>query len=121
MKFRKHAAVIAGGLSATLLAIGLPCRDHSVSCGAVGRMEMCKQGGTWPRRPATGRVQRRIPPRRLALPATARSRAADIDVFQIDRVAGNSRQPFHRPLEGRGKRVDSIPGDHQEQPVAASW
>jgi len=114
MKFRKHAAVIAGGLSATLLAIGLAhAATISVSCGAVGKeLEMCKQGAeAWAKKTGNTVTLVSTPDsttERLALyQQLLAAGAADIDVFQIDVVwPGILANHFIDLSKAAGKAVD---------------
>jgi len=91
MDLRKHAALIAGGLSAALMTIGLAhAATISISCGAVGKeLEMCKTGAeAWAKK--TGNQVKLVSTpdsttERLALyQQLLAAGASDIDVFQID-------------------------------------
>ncbi|HUL66816.1 MAG TPA: ABC transporter substrate-binding protein [Burkholderiaceae bacterium] len=91
MDLRKNAALIAGGLSAALMTIGLAhAATISISCGAVGKeLEMCKTGAeAWAKK--TGNQVKLVSTpdsttERLALyQQLLAAGASDIDVFQID-------------------------------------
>jgi trehalose/maltose transport system substrate-binding protein len=93
MDLRKQAALIAGGLSATLMTIGLAhAATISISCGAVGKeLELCKTGAeAWAKK--TGNEVKLVSTpdsttERLALyQQLLAAGASDIDVFQIDVV-----------------------------------
>src|SRR5262245_33740049 len=93
MDLRKQAALMTGGLSATLLAVGLAhAVTISISCGAVGReLEVCRQGAeAWAKK--TGNTINLVSTpdsttERLALyQQLLAAGASDIDVFQIDVV-----------------------------------
>ena len=91
MDLRKYAALIAGGLSATLMSIGLAhAAKISISCGAVGKeLEFCKSASeAWAKK--TGNEVNIVSTpdsttERLALyQQLLAAGASDIDVFQID-------------------------------------
>jgi trehalose/maltose transport system substrate-binding protein len=114
MNFRKHAAVMAGGLSAMLLAIGLAhAATISVSCGAVGKeLEMCKQGAeAWAKKTGNTVTLVSTPDsttERLALyQQLLAAGASDIDVFQIDVVwPGILANHFIDLSKAAGKAID---------------
>jgi trehalose/maltose transport system substrate-binding protein len=91
MNLRKYVASMAGGLAATLMAIGAAnAATISISCGAVGKeLELCKTGAeAWAKK--TGNTINLVSTpdsttERLALyQQLLAAGAADIDVFQID-------------------------------------
>jgi trehalose/maltose transport system substrate-binding protein len=114
MDLRKCAALIAGGLSATLLTIGIAhAAKISISCGAVGKeLELCKTGAeAWAKK--TGNEVNLVSTpdsttERLALyQQLLAAGAADIDVFQIDVIwPGILANHFIDLSKAAGKAVD---------------
>jgi len=114
MDLRKCAALIAGGLSATLLTIGIAhAAKISISCGAVGKeLELCKTGAeAWAKKTGNEVSLVSTPDsttERLALyQQLLAAGAADIDVFQIDVIwPGILANHFIDLSKAAGKAVD---------------
>jgi len=114
MELRKHAALIAGSLAATLMTISLAhAANISISCGAVGKeLEMCKTGAeAWAKK--TGNTVNLVSTpdsttERLALyQQLLAAGASDIDVFQIDVIwPGILANHFIDLTKPAGKAVD---------------